>query len=161
MAQTQIADILTPGRIVTHMRVSSRKRMLEEISGLLGADKGNLDAAAAFQSLVERERLGTTAIGDGVALPHGRIKGLTTVIGALATLAEEIDCDALDHQPVNIVFALLMPEHAGEEYLQFLSELASIFKDKALRERLLRGESPEDLYHTLVSVYDVTDRKVG
>lgn len=157
----QIGDILTPKRIAAHMRVSSRKRMLEEVSGLLRTDESNLDTNAAFQSLVERERLGTTAIGNGVALPHGRVKGLTTAIGAFATLAEEIDCDALDHQPVNIVFVLLVPENAGEEQLAFLSKLANAFSDQKLRERLLRTENSEDLYHALVGVIDVPDRKVS
>lgn len=134
--------------------------MLEEVSGLLRAGESNLDANAAFQSLVERERLGTTAIGNGVALPHGRVKGLTTSIGAFATLAEEIDCDALDHQPVNIVFVLLLPENAGEEQLTFLSKLANAFSEKKLREQLLRAEDSEDLYHTLVGVFDIPDRKI-
>lgn len=135
--------------------------MLQEVSGLLRIDESNLDANAAFQSLVERERLGTTAIGNGVALPHGRVKGLTTAIGAFATLAEEIDCDALDHQPVNIVFVLLVPENAAEEQLAFLSKLANAFGDKKLRERLLRAENSEDLYHVLIGVFDVPDRRVS
>ncbi len=157
----QIADILTPKRIAAHMRVSSRKRMLEKVSGLLRADDSDLDANAAFQSLVERERLGTTAIGNGVAIPHGRVKGLSTTIGAFATLAEEIDCEASDQQPVNIVFVLLVPEDAGEEQLAFLSKLENVFSDKNLREQLLRSENPEDLYGALVAVLDVPDRKVS
>ncbi len=135
--------------------------MLEEVSGLLRTEESNLDANAAFQSLVERERLGTTAIGNGVALPHGRVKGLTTAVGAFATLAEEIDCDALDYKPVNIVFVLLVPENAGEEQLAFLSKLADGFSDKKLRERVLHAENSEDLYRVLVGVFDVPDRKVS
>ena len=157
----QIADILTPKRIAAHMRVSSRKRMLEKVSGLLHAGYSNLDANVAFQSLVDRERLGTTAIGNGVAIPHGRVKGLSTTIGAFATLAEEIDCEASDQQPVNIVFVLLVPEDAGEEQLAFLSKLENAFSDKNLREQLLRSENPEDLYGALVAVLDVPDRKVS
>ena len=135
--------------------------MLEEVSGLLRTDQNDLDANAAFQSIVERERLGSTAIGNGVALPHGRVKGLKTAIGAFATLAEEIDCDALDHKPVNIVFVLLVPENAGEEQLAFLSKLANAFGDRKLRERLLRAENSEDIYHVLVGVFEITDRKLS
>jgi nitrogen PTS system EIIA component len=158
----RIHDILTPKRIAIHLRVSSKKRLLEEICVLLSADTtSGVDAAAAFQSLLDRERLGTTAIGHGVALPHGRLKGLQTVVGAFATLAEEIDCDAVDSKPIRLVFALLVPEDASEEHLQLLAQLAAIFDNKDLCEQLSHAVSQDEVYRLLVSQRGAAERKVS
>ncbi len=155
-------DILTPRRIAIHLHVSSKKRLLEEICALLAADTtSGVDSAAAFQSLLERERLGTTAIGHGVALPHGRLKGLQTPVGAFATLAEEIDCDAADGKPIKLVFALLVPEDAKEEHLQLLAQLATIFDNRELCEQLSRAVSQDAAYRLFVSQRGTPERKVS
>jgi len=147
----RITEILTPSRVTYAMSVSSKKRLLEKISQLLSEDEPELDGNAAFQSLVERERLGSTAIGDGIALPHGRLKGLNKVIGAFAVLEQEMDYDTIDQKPVKMVFALLIPENATEEHLQILSQLARIFAAKETRDRLLRATSAEQIYNCLTS----------
>jgi PTS system nitrogen regulatory IIA component len=158
----RIHDILTPKRIAIHLHVSSKKRLLEEICALLAADAtSGVDSATAFQALLERERLGTTAIGKKVALPHGRLKGLPTAVGAFATLAEEIDCDAADGKPIRLVFALLVPEHADEEHLQLLAQLASMFNDKELCEQLSRAVSQDTVYRLLTSQRGAAERKVS
>jgi nitrogen PTS system EIIA component len=158
----RIHDILTPRRIAIHLHVSSKKRLLEEICALLSADAtSGVDTTAAFQSLLERERLGTTAIGHGVILPHGRLKGLQTAVGAFAALAEEITWDAVDSKPVRLVFALLVPEHASEEHLQLLAQIAAIFDDIELCQQLSRAASQDEVYRLLVSQGGAPERKVS
>ncbi|MFQ5934812.1 MAG: PTS sugar transporter subunit IIA [Acidiferrobacterales bacterium] len=157
----QIHNVLTPKRIAAHMRVSSKKRMLEQICALLRTDEVGLDANAAFQSLVDRERLGTTAVGYGVALPHGRLKGLRTAVGAFATLADEVECDALDRRPVKMVFALLIPENASPEHLKLLPELVAVFSNERLREQLLDADSPNEIYDVLASYNGIATPNVG
>ena len=157
----QIRDIITPERITSSMSASSKKRVLEEISTLLRDDEVDLDQNAVFHSLVERERLGSTCIGNGVALPHGRVKGLKKPVGAFATLAQDIDYDALDGEPIKMVFALLVPENTNEEHLRALATLATIFQDQDLRDRLLGAESAQEIYRLLANYNNVTNRKVG
>ncbi len=157
----QIRDLITPKRITICLSVSSKKRMLEELSALLHRDQSDVDQNAAFQSLVERERLGSTGIGKGVALPHARVKGLKRPMGAFATLAQRMDYDSADGEPINMAFALLVPEHASEEHLQMLSVLAELFSNKNLRERLSRATTPQEIYGLLVDQNDAARRKAG
>ena len=131
------------------MPATSKKRLLEKISALLHEDEPELDETAAFQSLIERERLGSTGIGDGVALPHGRLKGLTKAVGAFAILEQEMDYDAVDKKPVKMVFALLVPENADEEHLRILAQLAGIFSKQEMREKLLRARNDKEIYEYL------------
>lgn len=131
------------------MPVSSKKRLLEKISALLGENDSGLTEQTAFQALVERERLGSTGIGEGVALPHGRVKGLKRAVGAFVTLEREMDYDAIDRKPVNIVFALLVPEDANSEHLQILSQLAGLFSKQDVRKKLLNAKNPQDLYSSI------------
>ena len=128
------------------MPATSKKRLLEKLSALLGENEDGLSEQSAFQALVERERLGSTGIGDGVAIPHGRVKGLKRAVGAFVTLEREMDYDSIDHKPVNMVFALLVPENADSEHLQILSRLAGLFSKKEVRKQLLDAKNPQDLY---------------
>ncbi|HEX19644.1 MAG TPA: PTS IIA-like nitrogen-regulatory protein PtsN [Acidiferrobacteraceae bacterium] len=145
----QIVDLLSENRVVHTLSASSKKRLLEKISGLLGQDAPSLNENAVFQCLTERERLGSTAIGEGVALPHGRLKGLDKAIGAFAVLEKEIDFEANDHHPINMVFALLVPEHANKEHLEILSTLATKFRDEGLRDKLLNANTNKEIYSVL------------
>jgi PTS system nitrogen regulatory IIA component len=145
-----INDLITPKRVTYSLPVSSKKRLLEKICELLREDEPGLDGAAAFQSLVERERLGSTSIGEGVALPHGRLKGLKKAVGAFAVLEQEMDFGAVDHKPVKMIFALLVPENATQEHLDILSMLAKLFNDKAIRDRLLEAKNTSELYSYLI-----------
>ena len=147
----QINELISPNRITHAMPASSKKRMLEKISALLHEDEPELDETAAFHSLIERERLGSTGIGDGVALPHGRLRGLTKAVGAFAILEQEMDYDAIDKKPVKMVFALLVPENADEEHLKILAQLASIFSKQEMREKLLGAKSDKEIYECLTS----------
>jgi len=147
----QIHELLTPQRISVSLPVTSKKRLLEHVSELLGRDGAGVDVQAAFQCLIERERLGSTGIGEGVALPHGRVPGLTHAVGALVTLAEAMDYDAIDNKPVTLVFALLVPEAATTEHLQLLARLAALFRDPAVRRQLGEARTAEALYSNLTA----------
>ncbi|MDH5632019.1 MAG: PTS IIA-like nitrogen regulatory protein PtsN [Gammaproteobacteria bacterium] len=144
-----LSELVSPNRVVLGLEVSSKKRLLERMGELLHEDQPELDVHTAFQSLFERERLGSTGIGRGVALPHGRMAGLTQAVGAFAVLHQPLDFESVDQQPVQMVFALLVPEEANETHLQILSQLARLFDRQDLREQLLRAQNREQLYETL------------
>jgi nitrogen PTS system EIIA component len=137
-----IGDILDRGDIVTGHQTTSKKRLLEEIANLFAAQLPNVEASQIFSTLIERENLGSTGIGHGVALPHGRVSGLNNVYGIFLHLQNPLDFDAVDHLPVNLVFAILVPEDATEEHLKLLASLAGIFRDQETRQKLLETSDP-------------------
>ena len=130
-----VAKILTPSRVVLDLQASSKKRLFEQ-AGLLFENQDGLARSLVFDSLFARERLGSTGLGHGIALPHGRIKGLKDAQGAFLRLSAPVPFDAPDGKPVDLVFALLVPEQATEKHLQILSELAQMFSDKEMRAQL-------------------------
>src|SRR5215468_6610321 len=130
-----IAKLLPPSNILLDLDVTSKKRMFEQ-AGLLFENQDGIARSLVFDSLFARERLGSTGLGQGVAIPHGRIKGLKEALGALYRLAQPVPFDAPDGNPVSLAFVLLVPEKATEKHLQILSELAQMFSDRALREAL-------------------------
>ncbi len=151
----QLQELISPERIEFSMPVTSKKRLLEQLSTLMHADEPGLDEYAAFQSLLDRERLGSTGIGHGVALPHGRLKGLDKAIGAFATLEKEVDYDAIDHEPIKMVFALLVPEQATEDHLQLLARIATVLNNDETRANILGAKNKEEIYQYL------TNRETG
>jgi len=130
-----IAKLLAPANILLDLDISSKKRMFEQ-AGLLFENNQGIARSLVFDSLFARERLGSTGLGQGVAIPHGRIKGLREAVGAFIRLQTPVAFDAPDGRPVNLIFILLVPEQATEHHLQILSELAQMFSDKELREHL-------------------------
>lgn len=130
-----IADILPVSNIVVDLEASSKKRAFEQ-AGLLFENNQGISSSGVFDSLFARERLGSTGLGHGIAIPHGRIKGLNEAVGAFLRLNEAVQFDAPDGRPVNIMFVLLVPEQANEKHLQILSELAQMFSDADFREKL-------------------------
>jgi len=139
-AQHNVPDIggtLDRGRIVTGLKTTSKKRLLEQIANMFAEHIPDTDAGEIFSMLIERENLGSTGIGEGVALPHGRLKGLDKVVGLFISLQAPLDFSAADHQQVNLVFAILVPEDATEEHLNLLAVLAGIFRNEDKRQRLL------------------------
>ena len=145
----QIAEILTPGRVAVSSGISSKKGVLEELARLIAEDTANLTQTEIFDSLCARERLGSTGLGHGVAIPHGRLKGGKQTLGAFIQLQEGIDYDAVDQQPVDLLFALLVPEESTDEHLQILARLAEMFSDSDLVRRLRRASSSNRLYELL------------
>jgi PTS system nitrogen regulatory IIA component len=146
-----VGKLLTPSHIVLDLPASSKKRLFEQ-AGLLFENNDGIARSVVFESLFARERLGSTGLGQGVAIPHGRIKGLKEALGAFVRLAEPVPFDAPDGNPVNLVFVLLVPEKATEKHLQILSELAQMFCDKALRESMTQATDAAQL-HELVTAW--------
>jgi len=147
---TLVAKILAQEAVVLDLQVSSKKRLFEQI-GLLFENHNGVARSAVFDSLFARERLGSTGLGQGVAIPHGRIKGLKEAHGAFVRLAQGVPFDAPDGAPVTLVFALLVPEKATEKHLQILSELAQMFSDKSLREAMGRAPDAAALHQLVTS----------
>ena len=145
-----IAKILPPSNILLDLDVTSKKRMFEQ-AGLLFENNQGVARSVVFDSLFARERLGSTGLGQGVAIPHGRIKGLKDAVGAFVRLAAPVPFDAPDGKPVDLVFFLLVPEQATERHLQILSELAQLFSDRELRERLATERDPSSLHQTITT----------
>ncbi|RKT43750.1 PTS sugar transporter subunit IIA [Thiocapsa rosea] len=135
-------DLINEARIGHGLEISSKKRLLETLAELLANDHPRLSTESVFERLLERERLGSTGLGHGVALPHARIKEVSQVIGAFVQTARGVDYDAADGEPVDLAFALLVPETATEEHLQLLAYLASRFSESATRARLRDASSP-------------------
>lgn len=138
-------SILEAGSISIADPASSKKRILEQAARLLAGSAEEPDAEQIFERLLERERLGSTGLAGGVALPHARMPGLEESRGAFLQLANAVEFDALDGNPVDLVFALLVPENANEEHLQLLARLAAMFNEEELRERLRKAGTEEAL----------------
>ena len=130
-----VAKLLPAANVLPDLAASSKKRLFEQV-GLLFENQHGIAKALVFDSLFARERLGSTGLGQGVAIPHGRIKGLKEALGAFVRLAQPVPFDAPDGKPVGLVFALLVPEQATEKHLEILSELAQMFSDRALRDAM-------------------------
>jgi PTS system nitrogen regulatory IIA component len=118
---------------------------------LLFENNHGIGRSLVFDSLFARERLGSTGLGQGVAIPHGRIKGLKDALGAFVRLAQPVAFDAPDAKPVTLLFVLLVPEQATEKHLQILSELAQMFSDRALREALATAADAEALHQRIIA----------
>lgn len=147
-----IAKLLTVSNILLDADLTSKKRVFEQ-AGLLLENNESISRSLIFDSLFAREKLGSTGLGQGVAIPHGRIKGLKAAIGAMIRMQSAIPFDAPDGQNVKLIFVLLVPERATDEHLQILSELAQMFCDKPFRERLLDAATPVDL-HQLITQWE-------
>ncbi|MCA0186616.1 MAG: PTS IIA-like nitrogen regulatory protein PtsN [Proteobacteria bacterium] len=131
-----IAKLLPSANVVVGLEASSKKRAFEQ-AGLLFENNHGIGRSTVFDSLFAREKLGSTGLGQGIAIPHGRIKGLKDALGAFIRLAEPVPFDAPDGRPVSMLFVLLVPEQANEHHLQLLSALAQMFSDRPFREQLM------------------------
>ena len=145
----RLATILPAAQVLVHVEVTSKKRAFEE-AGLLFEDLHGLNRALVADSLFARERLGSTGLGHGVAIPHGRIKGLKAPMAAVFQLAQPIGFDAPDEQPVNLLIFLLVPEAATQKHLEILSEIAELLSDSQLRENI-KSSATQDSLHQLIA----------
>ncbi len=143
-----IAKWLAPANVVAGADIVSKKRLLEEAGRLIEGSHG-VSATEVFDSLFSREKLGSTALGYGIAIPHGRIKGLKEAVCAFFRLATPLDYDAPDGMPVDLVFVLLAPATATDQHLQILAELAQMLSGKSVRERLRAAPDAESLYRLI------------
>ena len=144
-----ISEILTNDRVLCNVDLSSKKAVLETLSGLIAGTGSGLTGQEVFNSLLSRERLGGTGLGNGIALPHGRLKNGLATIAAFIKLKQGVDYDAVDHQPVDLIFALLVPEQSTEEHLQVLAQLAEMFNKPEFLAQLRKEESNEAIYKLL------------
>jgi PTS system nitrogen regulatory IIA component len=141
----RLASILTLAQVLVHVDASSKKRAFEE-AGLLFENLHGLNSSLVTDSLFSRERLGSTGLGHGVAIPHGRIKGLKAPMAAIIQLANPIGFDAPDEQAVSLLIFLLVPEAATQKHLEILSEIAEMLSDAVLRDKLLTSQSADQLH---------------
>ncbi|HEX7971875.1 MAG TPA: PTS sugar transporter subunit IIA [Thiobacillus sp.] len=145
-----IAPLVTPDTILLDLGFASKTKLFEHAAELF-AKTHSLKASDVFTSLFERERLGSTALGYGIAIPHGRIKGLKDAGGAFYRLNTPLEFDAPDNQPVSLCFILLVPKDANERHLQILGELAQMFGDATMRTKMLGAATPSELIALLAS----------
>jgi len=141
-----IGEFITPEHIGYRLRAASKKRALELVSGLIAAGGITPAETEIFDCLVARERLGSTGLGHGIAIPHGRLKNIDHISGALICLEQGVDFDAIDGARVDIVCALVVPANAVDAHLQVLATLAALFSQAEVRERLRRAQSAAELY---------------
>ena len=144
-----IADLLAPDAVLAGLKAQSKKQLLQELSSRAHA-LTRLSERRIFETLVERERLGTTGVGAGIAIPHGRMAEAKTITGIFARLENAIDYEAVDSQPVDLVFMLLAPENAGADHLKALARVSRLLRDKAVCEKLRAAKSSEALYAILI-----------
>ena len=134
-----LQGLLTADHIRYDIAISSKKRLLEELAGLLSQQRTALDKDTVCRTLTERERLGSTGIGGGIALPHGRLNGINECVAAAIRLKEPLDFNAPDEQPIGLAIALLVPADATKQHLQILAELARLFHDAERRDKILKA----------------------
>ena len=143
-----IADLLAPEAVLIGLKAQSKKQLLQELASRAHG-LTRLSERRIFETLVERERLGSTGVGSGIAIPHGRMAGVTTITGVFARLDNGIDYEAVDSQPVDLVFMLLAPENAGADHLKALARVSRLLRDKATCEKLRAANTAEALYAVL------------
>ena len=144
-----LTGLLSTSRIRFNVSAPSKKRMLEELAGLLSQNRSDLDRDTVFQVLNERERLGSTGIGDGIALPHGRLNGLTKPLAAVIRLRQALDFDSVDDGPIQLIVGLLVPANATEQHLNILASLAETFGNREQREAILSARDAQTLFTLL------------
>ncbi|KEQ19064.1 PTS sugar transporter subunit IIA [Endozoicomonas numazuensis] len=141
-----IENILTPGRTLCGVQGASKKKVLETIAEIISEHVPAINTKDLFNSLINRERLGTTGLGKGIALPHCRSSACQHPTGLLIKLSEPIDFDSVDKQPVDLVFALIVPEENTQEHLNILQALAERFHSEVLLSQMRAAETPQALY---------------
>ena len=149
----KITDFLTIDTIIPALNQNEKNKVLEELANLLSASRPVLDKNKVLEVLLERERISTTAIGEGVAIPHGKLAGVDRVLGAFARSPEGVDFASLDGGPTHLFFALIAPENAAADHLKALARISRLLKDEAFRRRLMAGRSTEELF-TIIAEED-------
>jgi PTS system nitrogen regulatory IIA component len=152
-----ISDLLSPESIRCDVHSSSKKRLLEIISEELARNNEDLSAREIFESLCARERLGSTGLGKGVAIPHGRIKGNRPIRASFIRLKKPLAYDAIDGEPVDLLFAMTVPENCGDDHLKLLAHIAELFSDPELLQALREADNPGALLKLLSSKRSAND----
>ena len=147
----KLSDLLTPDAVLPALHAQSKKQVLQEVCA--AASRLTLRSEREiFDTLLQRERLGSTGVGQGVAIPHGKLRGLDRLVGVFARLARPVDFDSLDDQPVDLVFVLLAPEGAGADHLKALARIARILRDPAMAQKLRTAQDASGIYSVLTGL---------
>src|SRR5215467_7635393 len=144
----EIEDLITPARVMPRLKATSKKHVLQELAKR-AAELTGLHERAIFDVLLERERLGSTGVGNGIAIPHGKIAGLDRLYGLFARADHPIEFYAIDEQPVDLIFLLLAPEGAGADHLKALARVSRLLHDRAICEKLRGADQAEAIYALL------------
>jgi PTS system nitrogen regulatory IIA component len=148
----RLENILTPGRSLVNVPGGSKKRVLEQIANLVHREIPELEMQDLYESLIAREKLGSTGFGNGIAIPHCRLAGCQSPVSALLHLDAPIDFDAIDGAPVDLLFVLLVPQAATDAHLELLRQIASMLDRKDVRDKLRSATSNEALYQVVLDV---------
>ncbi len=144
----EIHDLINPESVVANLHVTSKKQAIQDLSKKASEING-LHERAIFDVLMERERLGTTGVGNGIAIPHGKLAELETLHGLFARLEKPVDFQSIDEQPVDLIFLLLAPETAGADHLKALARVSRLLRDKTVCEKLRGTDQSEALFALL------------
>ncbi|TAK46706.1 MAG: PTS IIA-like nitrogen-regulatory protein PtsN [Xanthobacteraceae bacterium] len=143
-----ITDLVAPEAILSSLKVNAKKQVLQEIAAR-AAELTGLNERSIFEVLLQRERLGTTAVGYGIAIPHGKLPKLDRMFGLFARLDRPVDFEAMDGQPVDLVFLLLAPEGAGADHLKALARVARLLRDQEIAKKLRASRDAQAIYAVL------------
>ena len=144
----EIADLLSPDAVLAHVKATTKKQVLQEMAHR-AAQLTKLPERRIFDTLIEREKLGSTGMGQGIAIPHGRIAGIEKMTGLFAQLDHPVDFDSMDDQPVDLVFLLLAPEGAGADHLKALARVSRLLRNQAVCEKLRAAPQAATLFALL------------
>jgi PTS system nitrogen regulatory IIA component len=147
----KLSDLLTSDAILPSLHAQSKKQVLQEVCAA-AARLTLRTEREIFDTLLQRERLGSTGVGQGVAIPHGKLRGLDRLVGVFARLTRPVDFDSLDDQPVDLVFVLLAPEGAGADHLKALARIARILRDPAMAQKLRTAQDASGIYSVLTGL---------
>jgi len=143
-----LSDLISAEAIIPALKATSKKQVIQKLAEK-AAEKTGLDERQIFDTLLQRERLGSTGVGGGIAIPHGKLPKLDRIFGLFARLPQPIDFEALDDQPVDLVFLLLAPEGAGADHLKALARIARLIREPGIAAKLRASVSPDALYSIL------------
>lgn len=145
----EISDLISPDKIFEKLSVTSKKQALQELAKR-AAKISEISERVIFDALIERERLGTTGVGNGIAIPHGKLSDVDRLYGLFARLEKPINFDSIDEQPVDLIFLLLAPECAGADHLKALARVSRLLRDRTVCEKLRGSDDPAALYALLI-----------
>lgn len=157
----QLENLITPQRCFCKLPGVSKKRFLTSISELIADDSGDLSADEIYTALLSREQLGSTGVGNGIAIPHCRVPGCRQITGALITLDDGIDFDAIDSQSVDLLFVLIVPTEETDEHLKVLGKLAELFHNESFCKALREAGSDQALYDAAISFSQSADNSIS
>jgi PTS system nitrogen regulatory IIA component len=151
-----ILDILDGDLIISDLSAENKKDVLQELTAVLAKKRGNIEQDALVEVLLEREKLGSTGIGDGVAIPHGKLKKLDRIIASFGRSLKGLDFQSMDGKPTHLFFLLVAPENSGGAHLKALARISRLLKDASFRKRLLEAKSKENIFRVIAE----EDKKV-